>query len=452
MHIAFLWKNNSATPANKHTRFRPQLEALEQRLAPATFTVDDDGVQNPNRDFTTIQAAVDAASAGDTIKVFAGTYTESVTVDVKNLRIRGAQSGASAATRVGAGGFPSALQESIVVGTGAFGFKLTADGVRLDGFVIQNTTGSGIETAADTSGHALRNNVIQGNSIGISLHGDGDRRTIVQANVIRNNDKAAATAGYGIYSNLGLSNAQITGNQFSGHDESAMAFTGGIGNSNAQSELQIDRNRSDGDADGIFLFNTTDSIIESNAISKVTGAAILFGGSNSNNQVRRNTLGILPSDVTDEPVIEQGNFGVLLDDLSAEFSLAGPNPNQGNRIYRNSIGGFKLAAIALAENSIANVVARNFAFHIGYDAVDVASIHLQDNAENNRITRNVLTNNGVDGIRAEVNTTNNTIVRNKVSSNGDDLRDLSSGTGTAGTDNFWEKNIAADSDPQGLIG
>jgi hypothetical protein len=42
----------------------------------AVFSVDDDRVECPSAGFTTIQAAIDAASAGDTVAVCPGTYTE----------------------------------------------------------------------------------------------------------------------------------------------------------------------------------------------------------------------------------------------------------------------------------------------------------------------------------------------------------------------------------------
>ena len=57
--------------------------------AAESITVDDDG----SGDYDTIQDAVDNASSGDTIEVSAGTYDESVTIDVKNLTIEGPNAG-----------------------------------------------------------------------------------------------------------------------------------------------------------------------------------------------------------------------------------------------------------------------------------------------------------------------------------------------------------------------
>jgi len=84
-----------------------------------TITVDDDG----GADHTSIQAAVDAAEDGDTIRVFNGTYYEYVTVE-KTLDIIG---NGSADTTVDAQG-------------AAGSFKITADRVNLTGFTL---TGSG---------------------------------------------------------------------------------------------------------------------------------------------------------------------------------------------------------------------------------------------------------------------------------------------------------------------
>lgn len=63
----------------RHRRLR--LELLETRANPSnTLTVDDDGAQNSNADFTTIQAAVDAAAPYDRILVYKGVYNEQVVI------------------------------------------------------------------------------------------------------------------------------------------------------------------------------------------------------------------------------------------------------------------------------------------------------------------------------------------------------------------------------------
>ena len=53
-----------------------------------TWYVDDDLADYPDADFTRIQEAVDAASAGDTIIVYPGTYTENVDVNKDHLTIQ----------------------------------------------------------------------------------------------------------------------------------------------------------------------------------------------------------------------------------------------------------------------------------------------------------------------------------------------------------------------------
>src|SRR5687767_12799384 len=103
------------------------IERLEfRRLLTATI------VGNPTI-FPTIQAAVDAASAGATINVTTGNYAETVSV-FKKLTIKGAQAGIDGRSNA------RGANESIVTGADAGGgifttaFKIGASDVVIDGF------------------------------------------------------------------------------------------------------------------------------------------------------------------------------------------------------------------------------------------------------------------------------------------------------------------------------
>src|SRR5262249_6936299 len=74
-------------------RTRPALTCttLDERCVPAVITVDDSG----GKQFTTIAAAIAAAHPHDTIKVYAGTYTEQLHIPAADtgLALTAAQSG-----------------------------------------------------------------------------------------------------------------------------------------------------------------------------------------------------------------------------------------------------------------------------------------------------------------------------------------------------------------------
>jgi Ca2+-binding RTX toxin-like protein len=84
-----------------------------------------DGSNNLIGTFATIQAAVNAAANGNTIRLAAGTYNETVTVD-KNVAIEG--------PNVGSPGTGPRSAEAIVNG----GLYINADGVTVDGIAVHN--------------------------------------------------------------------------------------------------------------------------------------------------------------------------------------------------------------------------------------------------------------------------------------------------------------------------
>ena len=100
---------------------RGVFEPLERREMMAAHIVGN------STSYSTIQAAVNAAVAGQTINVDAGTYNETVTIN-KSLTIRGAQAGVDARNTRGT--------ESIVYATQTV-FDVFANDVTIDGFTIQ---------------------------------------------------------------------------------------------------------------------------------------------------------------------------------------------------------------------------------------------------------------------------------------------------------------------------
>lgn len=159
----------------------------------ATFTVCASGC-----DYTTVQAAVNGASAGDTISLAAETFAETVTVD-RDLTIQGAGTAAS------------------VIDGGAAGTVLTVQAgttVTLTSLTIRNgrTTGNG--------GGILNDGTLVASNL------------LVTANVAATN---AVSSGGGIYStgSLTLTDSTVSGNE-------AQAGGGGIDVLGASATAQID--------------------------------------------------------------------------------------------------------------------------------------------------------------------------------------------------------------------
>src|SRR5262249_6143715 len=100
---------------------------------PANILVDDDKAQCPNAGFASIQAAVNAANPGDTIRMCAGTYKEQVTIN-KPLHIRGDN---------GAIVKPSGVSVSVTNASGdtvaAIIFVNGADGVNIRNLIVDGS-------------------------------------------------------------------------------------------------------------------------------------------------------------------------------------------------------------------------------------------------------------------------------------------------------------------------
>ncbi|PYU21471.1 MAG: hypothetical protein DMG30_17445 [Acidobacteria bacterium] len=278
--------------------------------------------------YPTIQMAVNDSSC-DPIIVAAGLYLEQVTIN-RTLTLRGAQAGVDARTR------PFVAANESIIDHPCGPVQIEADNVTLDGFTVQGSTLpdpcfiSGIWTNpgfnGTQGGHQILNNIVQNNVSGIELDSTCTNPTLVQFNLIQNNNNPGPGFGNGIETNFGLCNATIDSNRSSGHVNTSMLFVA------TQSNLAISNNELvGGTPERIVLANTAMSSITGNVSTGSTssGTIRLFGG-DSNVAINSNTL-------------LNGMRGIFVDD---PFSIS---PNSGvtahfNCIKGNSVAGLEAAA------------------------------------------------------------------------------------------------------------
>lgn len=135
---------------------------------PRIWTVDDDGLA----DFHTIQEAINAAKAGDTIYVYNGTYYENVVVN-KTVSLIGED---SRYTIIDADGTGSVIE-------------VRANNINISSFTIRNS-GLGYNGifSLNVNGSNIFSNTITGNSKGITL--EGSHNNIIIGNTLKNNDRS----------------------------------------------------------------------------------------------------------------------------------------------------------------------------------------------------------------------------------------------------------------------
>jgi parallel beta-helix repeat protein len=273
------------------------------------LVVDKDKVQCPKAGFTSIQAAVTAASAGDKIKVCPDTYLESVNVPKSVDIVADPKTKLDDQASCLASPAPVAdpTQDAIVDGV-AFSFSLGANDIKLNGFVIQNSS-VGVQTSSSFSGYEISDNLIRNNSTaGVNFLSGGAKKSKVSSNCLRSNNE-------GVESEVGtlLANAQVE------HNVSTLNNVGvdasGVG---SRQNISFDHNDSVADGVGFLISNSTNSSITHNS---ATGASngINVGGSNSGLVVDHNDVttgagsGITVSNSNSVPVFTGPNIGLDFD-------------------------------------------------------------------------------------------------------------------------------------------
>jgi len=389
-------------------RRRLGFESLEHRRVLATLWVDPNVPPSGNI-FSKINDAVAAAHSGDTVKVVAGTYLESVNVNKPGLKIIGGQ--------VRASGEP--LGPSLVLIDGGTGFALTSNNITVKNFTIRKAL-IAIATGSAFSGFNILHNTFASDAIGIALNTTliAPVTTTISGNLFTNNGGDGVVSQRSILAGLGARNVTITGNTFqSQNTDAAIRITGMSPSTN----VQILANRVMADA-GFVVANVKNSKIDGNTIVDPTQIGIKLGGAVTNSEVNNNTLIQTASLVTAGIALDQtlvpivnvgnritGNTISSVDPTVMSFSsgISSHDTNQ-NTISKNTVTGSVIGIDVQFGGShmvLSNVVARN---EYGIQLNHVAG---------STISNNIVNSNAVLGITM-TNITGNVIFQNTVNSNG----------------------------------
>jgi nitrous oxidase accessory protein NosD len=269
--------------------------------APRTLVVDRDGVQCGNADFTSIQAAVDAALPGDLIRVCPDLYPERVVVD-KPLTLKADPDAVEAIDCFQPTLAELPLDHQAIVDPAGNGFsvafKLEADDVALEGFVVQGAS-VGVDASDSFSGYRIDHNLIRLNTLfGIDFGSAGARESRVDHNCIRENrwglvselDDDSLWAfpvvgdERGSWNARDLVGARIDHNSTFRNNAGVEAAGPG-----RHDDVTFDHNLSRSDVIGIAIQNSRGSRIVDNDL-RPTRNGILIGGATEGLEVARNVV------------------------------------------------------------------------------------------------------------------------------------------------------------------
>lgn len=220
--------------------------------------------QNTSVTYATIQAAIDAATAGDVIDVCAGTYNENVVVN-KSLTLKGAQFSNDPRPSIASTRIIDDASESIIISPKNKNvIKIEANDVVIDGFELKQSGGSGsadaIKASNTQSDIQITNNIVYNSTDeGIQLEAGSDY--LVQYNYIKNpagdgitmssysgvdpnsqpgvniavkdNDIEGSTSAYGSVYLYGVRNVTVSGNMITTRSSGIIVGSDGLPVSNA---------------------------------------------------------------------------------------------------------------------------------------------------------------------------------------------------------------------------
>jgi parallel beta-helix repeat protein len=438
-------------PSPLSERFRPSVEGLEDRWVPATLRV------GPTETYHTIQAAVDAAAAtntvADTILIDQGTYAEQVTIPstintTNSLVINAANTSKK----------PTVKPTTALTGSQAILDVNGATGVTIQNLIID---GSGTSTAwfgvfVEGGGSAtISSNTIQ-NVAGTASSGN-DNGFGIRVGRSSLSGQAATTGTATITSNT------ITGYGKGGIDVANIGSSGtinsntvtGLGHKVSDNVAQVQNGIEIDDGATGKIGNTLANTISKNGSAQTgfgsagillfqPGSGVIVGSSQGGNTLSNNDVGIWVFDAAN-PTISNNNvsgslfFGIALDSAGGS-GVTGANVNNNNSNSNTGDG------INIAHTSGSTFTGNHTDSNGGNGFVLFA------NNTNNTITQGESKSNHGYGIWVEDSTSSgNMISQNTFTANTlTDAFDQSLGSGTAGTANTWSGNTIGTRNPSGL--
>lgn len=465
---------------------RLAVEQMEQRVVPANLIVD------PTH-YTTIQSAIDAASAGDTIKVASGTYIEQLHFDgaaKSNITLKPINGAANVNVQAPAvldathqnaiiditGSSNVTIQGIRIAGNAAsvYGIRVDSNGsATISGNTITGVQGGGESNASIIIGHnqsgdqtvgtaTIVNNTITNYFKGGILVDNFGSYALVSGNTVTGSGLAATTAQDGIQISRGADadvrfNNVTQNKYFVGSTESA-----GILIYNADPDVEVDHNLVNSNRDGIFLFQTTGAEIDLNVTANNTADGIVVLDSwsivirlNAAYGNGRNGIALYGGDPY------TANFGTY----SVNIPVGGSNAVTLNAAYNNGQNGILLdysrttnpdgvqANNAINFNSATNngqngflliAANHNFFSHNAAFNNDASGFSLTASSNDNALVWNLANFNGGYGFSFTGNSDGNYVAHNVATRN-----DTGGFFQDATSDNTFAANVANRNGPNG---
>jgi parallel beta-helix repeat protein len=403
----------------------------------------DTGPGTSTQPFCSIKKAATVATAGQTVQVASGTYSELVTVSNSGSPgspiVFTAAPGASVTVSGQANGFKLAgksyvtIQGFTVANTSSYGFYISSSSsnVTISGNTVSNIASNGIYLTTLSSNLTVSGNTVSGVD-GVGIYVNTLSNVTVSGNTVSN------TTGYGIY-NRSSSNVTISGNTISGTQSHAIyvapsssSVTVNDNRVNGITGYGIWANSSSGIAlGGNTISNTSNYGLHVDTCSNVTvsGNDVSFAGQRAVDLIK---YGIKLTDTTASTVSgntshDNSNDGIFLDATTNGVRVT------GNVAFGNARG-YSRAAPGIDVRGYNNTVDRN----VSHDNED-SGFQFYTGSHDNLVVDNLAYGNGDHGID-DLGSTNQRIISNTVYDN------VAAGINVEGssTGATIENNIAVD--------